>query len=161
MSATLVARDVAARHGDRELFSGFGLVVAPGDVVGLVGANGAGKTTLLRLLAGLRPPDAGTVVVSPADARLGYLAQEPELIEGETAQGFLGRRTGVAAAQRVLNDAAEALGQGREGADDAYSQALEGWLTLGGADLETRLATVAADVGLPDLALADGCPVRR
>ncbi len=153
MSATLVARDVAARHGDRELFSGFDLVVAPGDVVGLVGANGAGKTTFLRLLAGLRPPDSGTVVVSPADARLGYLAQEPELIEGETAQGFLSRRTGVAAAQRVLNDAAKALGQGRDGADDAYSQALERWLTLGGADLETRLATVAAAVGLPDLAL--------
>ena len=49
MSATLVAKDLAAGHGDRALFSGLDLVVAPGDVVGLVGANGAGKSTLLRI----------------------------------------------------------------------------------------------------------------
>ena len=47
MSATLQAVGVAAGHGDRALFTGLDLVVAPGDVVGLVGPNGAGKTTLL------------------------------------------------------------------------------------------------------------------
>ena len=52
MSATLVARGLAAGHGARVLFSGLDLVVAPGDVVGLVGVNGAGKSTLLRTLAG-------------------------------------------------------------------------------------------------------------
>ena len=53
MSATLVAKGLAAGFGDRMLFSGLDLVVAPGDVVGLVGVNGAGKSTLLRILAGL------------------------------------------------------------------------------------------------------------
>ncbi|MFZ1653101.1 MAG: ATP-binding cassette domain-containing protein, partial [Candidatus Nanopelagicales bacterium] len=48
MSATVQARGVSASHGDRELFAGLDLVVAPGDVIGLVGPNGAGKTTLLR-----------------------------------------------------------------------------------------------------------------
>jgi ATPase subunit of ABC transporter with duplicated ATPase domains len=52
VSATLVAKDLAAGHGVRSLFSALDLVVAPGDVIGLVGANGAGKSTLLRLLAG-------------------------------------------------------------------------------------------------------------
>ncbi|WP_324274080.1 ATP-binding cassette domain-containing protein [Blastococcus brunescens] len=56
MSATLVARGLAAGHGPRVLFSGLDLVVAPGDVVGLVGVNGAGKSTLLRTLAGSWPP---------------------------------------------------------------------------------------------------------
>src|SRR3981189_3461432 len=56
MSATLIAKGLAAGHGDHILFSGLDLVVAPGDVIGLVGANGAGKSTLLRLLAGPRPP---------------------------------------------------------------------------------------------------------
>ena len=51
MSATLVARGLAAGHGARVLFSALDLVVAPGDVVGLVGVNGAGKSTLLRMLA--------------------------------------------------------------------------------------------------------------
>ena len=59
MSATLVAKGLAAGHGDRVLFSGLDLVVAPGDVIGLVGANGAGKTTLLRTLAGELPAEHG------------------------------------------------------------------------------------------------------
>src|SRR5215470_11354911 len=53
MTATLVARGLAAGHGDRPLFSGLDLTVGPGDVIGLVGVNGAGKSTLLRMLAGL------------------------------------------------------------------------------------------------------------
>ncbi|HYH72917.1 MAG TPA: ATP-binding cassette domain-containing protein, partial [Nocardioides sp.] len=78
MSATLVVKDLAAGHGDRTLFSGLDLVVAPGDVVGIVGANGAGKSTLLRLLAGLESPEAGRVRLSPASATVGYLPQESE-----------------------------------------------------------------------------------
>ncbi|MGH3866088.1 MAG: hypothetical protein ACRDQ4_08110 [Pseudonocardiaceae bacterium] len=46
MSATLIAKELSAGHGDQLLFSGLDLVVAPGDVIGLVGANGAGNTTL-------------------------------------------------------------------------------------------------------------------
>ena len=70
MSATLVARGLAAGHGDRALFSGLDLVVAPGDVVGLVGANGAGKSTLLRMLAGLDRARAGRPSrLSPPHAR--------------------------------------------------------------------------------------------
>jgi len=42
-------------------------VVAPGQVVGVVGANGAGKTTLLESLAGLRPVDGGAVRVFGLD----------------------------------------------------------------------------------------------
>ena len=57
MSATVQANDLAAGHGERTLFSGLNLIVAPGDVVGLVGATGAGKSTLLRLLAGLDRPE--------------------------------------------------------------------------------------------------------
>lgn len=56
MTATLVAKNLAAGHGDRSLFSGLDLVVAPGDVIGLVGANGAGKSTLLKLLMRPRHP---------------------------------------------------------------------------------------------------------
>src|SRR3954463_2638058 len=77
MSATLQATDLAAGHGARVLFSGLDLVVAPGDVVGLVGANGAGKSTLLRLLAGELEPEEGKIVLSPPDATVGHLPQEP------------------------------------------------------------------------------------
>src|ERR1051325_5379816 len=135
MSATVIARDLAAGHGDRVLFSALDLVVAPGDVIGLVGVNGAGKTTLLRTLAGLVPAESGTVTLSPPTANVGYLPQERERREGETVRDFLARRTGVGPAQLALDTATEALTEGRKGADDAYATALERWLDLGGADL--------------------------
>ncbi len=154
MSATLQARGVAAAFGDRELFSGLDLVIAPGDVIGLVGPNGAGKSTLLRMLAGLRAPDAGTITLSPTTAHVGFLVQEAERPDGETVRDQLERRTGVAEAQRELDEQAHALADGVEGADDRYSLALDSWLALGGADFEERLAVVVADIGLDvDLAL--------
>jgi ATPase subunit of ABC transporter with duplicated ATPase domains len=148
MSATLQATDLAAGHGSRVLFSGLDLVVAPGDVVGLVGANGAGKSTLLRMLAGDLAPEDGKIAVSPPDATIGHLPQEPDRRHGETVAAFLARRTGVTAAQAAMDDAAEALATGAPGADDAYATALDRWLALGGADLDDRAGEVAAEVGL-------------
>ncbi|MDX3604976.1 ABC-F family ATP-binding cassette domain-containing protein [Streptomyces sp. FL06-04B] len=148
MTATLVAKDLAAGHGDRTLFAGLDLVVAPGDVIGLVGANGAGKSSLLRLLAGLDRPEEGELRLSPPTATVGHLPQEPERRDGETVAAFLARRTGVADAQRTMDEATEALVAGAPGADDAYSDALERWLALGGADLEERAEQVAAELGL-------------
>ncbi|GAA0412387.1 ABC-F family ATP-binding cassette domain-containing protein [Streptomyces luteireticuli] len=154
MNATLVAKDLSAGHGDRTLFSGLDLVVAPGDVIGLVGANGAGKSTLLRLLAdaggggGGARPEQGTLRLSPPAATVGYLPQEPDRHPGETVGAFLARRTGVTAAQAALDAATEALVEGAPGADDAYATALERWLALGGADLDERAEEVSADLGL-------------
>ena len=146
-AATIDCKGLGASYGARELFSGLDLVVAPGDVVGLVGPNGTGKSTLLRILAGEREPDAGAIHLSPKSATIGYLAQEEERRPDETVQASLARRTGVAAAEADMNRTAAAL------ADDAasqhaYSEALERWLALGGADFAERIAAIAADVGL-------------
>uniref|UniRef100_UPI0015EFFC0F ATP-binding cassette domain-containing protein n=1 Tax=Pseudonocardia pini TaxID=2758030 RepID=UPI0015EFFC0F len=105
MSATLQASGLSAGHGARILFTGLDLVVAPGDVVGLVGVNGAGKSTLLRLLAGEDKPDEGTVTLSPPDATVGHLPQEPER-GAETITEYVARRTGVTAAQAAMDAAA-------------------------------------------------------
>ncbi|MET9803598.1 ABC-F family ATP-binding cassette domain-containing protein [Streptomyces sp. NPDC006368] len=148
MTATLVAKDLAAGHGERSLFSGLDLVVAPGDVIGLVGVNGAGKSTLLRLLAGLDTPEQGELRLSPPTATVGHLPQEPERREGETVRDFLARRTGVAAAQVAMDAATQGLVDGTPGADDAYAVSLERWLNLGGADLDERADEVAASLGL-------------
>jgi ATPase subunit of ABC transporter with duplicated ATPase domains len=148
MSATLIVKDLAAGHGDRALFSGLELVVASGDVIGLVGVNGAGKSTLLRVLAGRDIVEHGTVQLNPPTATMGYLPQEPERRSGETVRAFLARRTGVAEAQHDLDAATEALTESRPGADDAYAIGLERWLNLGGADLDERAEQVAAELGL-------------
>ncbi|WP_405003998.1 ATP-binding cassette domain-containing protein [Kitasatospora purpeofusca] len=148
MSATLVVKDLAAGHGERTLFSGLDLVVAPGDVIGLVGVNGAGKSTLLRLLAGLDTPEGGSRRLSPASANIGHLPQEPERRADESVRDFLARRTGVSAAQAALDEATQGLVDGAPGADDAYAESLDRWLELGGADLEDRAEEVADSLGL-------------
>jgi len=148
MTATLVARGLAADHGDRPLFSGLDLTVGPGDVIGLVGVNGAGKSTLLRMLAGLSTAESGTVAISPPTATIGYLAQEPDRRRLESVRQFLGRRTGVTAANDAMQAAARALASGAPGADDDYPHALDRWLALGGADFDGRAEAVAADLGL-------------
>jgi ATPase subunit of ABC transporter with duplicated ATPase domains len=148
VSATVQAKGVSAGHGERELFAGLDLVVASGDVIGLVGPNGAGKTTLLRILAGMRAPDAGSVTISPPSAHIGYLTQEPETLAGESVHEHLARRTGVAAAHAEFDRWAGALADGGDDAADAYSDALETWLALGGADFEERMAAVVDDIGL-------------
>jgi ATPase subunit of ABC transporter with duplicated ATPase domains len=130
------------------LFTDLDLVVAPGDVTGLVGANGAGKSTLLKVLAGRLTPDGGSVRLSPPNATVGYLPQEPERRADESVLAFLARRTGVAQAQMDLDAATEALSTGRAGADDEYQQGLERWLALGGADLDERAGPLATEVGL-------------
>ena len=147
MSATLVAKDLSGGHGHRTLFESLDLVVAPGDVVGVLGANGAGKTTLLRLLAGAAAPLGGTVRTTPPDAFVGWLPQEHERWPGETVAQYVGRRTGATEATAGLEATAEALGTGLPGADDAYTRALDHWLASGAADLAERIAPVLADLG--------------
>lgn len=148
MSATLQAKGVAAGHGERELFSGLDLVVAPGDVIGLVGPNGAGKTTLLRMLAGVRDPEFGTISISPPSAHIGYLTQEPENTESETGRDYLTRRTGVGAAQAEFDRQSAAIAEDYERAADSYSLALETWMALGAADFDERVAKVMDEIGL-------------
>ena len=135
MSATLQATGLAAGHGARVLFSGLDLVLAPGDVVGLVGANGAGKSTLLRLLAGETVPEEGRIGVSPPTATVGHLPQEPDRQPGETVAAFVARRTGVTQAQVEMDAAAEALGMA---------------LVLGGVVAGQRLTQRPKPKGIPE-----------
>lgn len=148
MTATLTARGLGASRGARTLFEGLDLVVAEGDVWGLTGPNGAGKSTLLHALAGA--PDAemsGAVTVSPPHATVGLLRQEVERHDDEDVRGFLHRVTGVTDAQHHMDALAEQMADS-DSAADAYGDALERWLALGGGDLDERIPVTAARLGL-------------
>ncbi|MEZ2389452.1 ABC-F family ATP-binding cassette domain-containing protein [bacterium RCC_150] len=148
MTATLVAKELSGGHGHRTLFSKLSLTVAPGDVVGVVGANGAGKSTLLRILAGADRPQEGAISLAPADAFVGWLPQEHERTPGETISAYIARRTGCSQATTDMEAGAEGLAEGTPGADDAYSLAFDRWMASGAADLEDRIPAVLAELGL-------------
>ena len=102
----------------------------PGEAHALVGENGAGKSTLVRILAGVHPPDAGTITLDgkplvldgPADARAAGIAviyQEPTLFPDlSVAENiFIGRqplkswrRIDTAAMRRQANELFARLG---------------------------------------------------
>jgi ATP-binding cassette subfamily F protein 3 len=73
-------QEVSMAFGPRRLFSEVSLTLTHGRRVVLIGPNGAGKTTLLRLIAGELPPTGGEIRVG-AGVKLGYFAQEQELLE--------------------------------------------------------------------------------
>ncbi|HWO50846.1 MAG TPA: ABC-F family ATP-binding cassette domain-containing protein [Ornithinibacter sp.] len=150
MSADLVIKNLAGGFAHRTLFDSLDLTVAPGDVVGVVGANGAGKTTLLRILAGDLDPLEGLVSTAPKDAFVGWLPQEHERVPGETVGHYVARRTGAAAATAEMERAATALGAGEHSrtAEDAYAHSLDHWQASGAPDLDERLPPVLAELGL-------------
>jgi ATP-binding cassette, subfamily B, bacterial len=61
--------DVRFAYGDRPVLDKVSLVVAPGEVVGLLGRTGAGKSTIVRLLCRLYDADEGSVRVGGVDVR--------------------------------------------------------------------------------------------
>lgn len=73
--------------GDTRLtaLQGASLHVAEREIVAIVGSNGCGKSTLLRIVGGLLPADAGSVLhfgasVEGVDPRVGLVFQEPRLL---------------------------------------------------------------------------------
>ena len=138
---------VSRSFGGQVVLDDVSLVVEGRDRVGVVGPNGVGKSTLLRILAGLERPDDGRVERAPRGLTVGYLPQEPDAAPGESLLGYLARRTGVAAASTELDERTEAL-TGAADTLDAYTEALDRFLALGGDDFEARAAEVCATVGL-------------
>ena len=86
MTAALELADVAAALAGRTVIEAVSLTVAPGELVGVLGANGCGKTTLLRAALGLIALSAGEARLADREvgglseaeraSRAGYLPQE-------------------------------------------------------------------------------------
>jgi len=131
MSAFITLDSVAAATPDgRRLFENLTLSIGT-ERIGLVGRNGVGKSSLLAILAGLRPPAAGTVT------RVGSVAlldQTPDRSTDDRLASLLGVAAGWDRLSRI---------EAGEGDEADLSEA--DW------DLPGRIAQALGDVGLPDL----------
>jgi len=98
--AAVVADHVSLRYDGQTVLNDVSLRIPAGAVVGIVGRNGAGKSTLLRCLLGLSAPDSGRCSLLGAPsmtlpdevrARLGYVAQTPDLFDWLTGADHMQR----------------------------------------------------------------------
>jgi ATPase subunit of ABC transporter with duplicated ATPase domains len=140
--------DLTRHHGAQTVLERVSVQVDDRTRLGVVGPNGVGKSTLVRILAGLEAPDAGRVERAPATLTVGALPQEIDTRPGETLHGYLARRTGVAAASAALDAATHGLEEGSVSVE-AYTEALDHFVAIGGGDFDARTGGVLAAVELP------------
>ena len=88
--SVLGASGLVKTYKKRNVVNNVSLELRQGEIVGLLGPNGAGKTTTFYMVAGLIPPNTGTILLDGEDitrmpmyqrARrgIGYLSQEPSI----------------------------------------------------------------------------------
>ena len=65
--SSLHLHNLSKTFGDIRALAPFELEIREGEFFSLLGPSGCGKTTLLRMIAGLEPPSAGTIVMDGVD----------------------------------------------------------------------------------------------
>ncbi len=153
----LTLRDVAKSFDEnRPLLADVNLTVTSADRIGLIGPNGAGKSTLLKIIAGLERADSGERIARK-ELRLGYLEQEPHFpanitIEQAVRKGLAGRDALLAELEELYIQLADpALTEQRLTTLSHRQAGMEDRLeTMGGHDVEHRIASAILGVGLTD-----------
>jgi ABC-2 type transport system ATP-binding protein len=94
----ITTHNLSKRYGDKLAVDDLTFSVAPGEVLGFLGANGAGKSTTMRMIAGFISPSAGRASVcghdiekSPVAAKacMGYLPEGAPSYGEMTVSEFL------------------------------------------------------------------------
>lgn len=97
---TLEVDNLSLGYRDKPITKHLSFHVEPGEILCVLGPSGVGKTTLLRGLAGLQPPDLGTIRFRDTEIRkphpdIGILLQNEGLIPWRTVAGNIGLGPGI------------------------------------------------------------------
>ena len=79
----LSAEHISKNYGMKQLLNDISLYLNEKERIGIIGINGTGKSTLLKILAGLEPPDDGTIACNP-NLKMVYLPQNPVMNDNFT-----------------------------------------------------------------------------
>ncbi|MDX2698029.1 ABC-F family ATP-binding cassette domain-containing protein [Streptomyces ipomoeae] len=136
-SAHVRVEGVTVTRGSRRVLNDVSVTVSARSRVAVVGENGRGKTTLLHVLAGLIPPDEGTVQRA---GTIGLARQELSVRDGETVGTLTSEALAASlAALAALEAATLAMTEGDPTADDRYAAALDAATRLDAWDAERRV----------------------
>jgi branched-chain amino acid transport system ATP-binding protein/sulfate-transporting ATPase len=67
MNALLEARGLSKHFGGVQALDGLDLLVAPNEILGLIGPNGSGKTTFFNVITGIYAADGGRIMFDGSD----------------------------------------------------------------------------------------------
>ena len=82
----LTVRDLSLSYGGEPVVSDCDLDISTGEFASLVGPSGSGKSSLLRAIAGLHPPERGTVDLDVGSDKVAFLFQDDALLPWRTAR---------------------------------------------------------------------------
>ncbi|OIR45386.1 ABC-F family ATP-binding cassette domain-containing protein [Corynebacterium sp. NML130628] len=140
--------------GGHRVLTDISFAVPSGSVTGLIGENGAGKSTLLGIISGELKPDAGVLITPPIT---GFIPQETSLPFSEPAQSLIDEAVKeLRAVEEDISTFAQRMVDNPDDqeAAEAYDRALSRAENSGVWELDARIATVLAGLGLANVDLA-------
>ena len=124
--ALLTAEGLRKTYGSTAALDGADFTISAGEIVAVMGPSGSGKSTLLHCLAGIVPPDSGTVTYRGAELSSMSDARRSTLRRGDF--GFVFQFGQLVPELTCLENAALPLrltGMGRKAAESRAAEWLE------------------------------------
>ncbi|MBO7639262.1 MAG: ABC-F family ATP-binding cassette domain-containing protein, partial [Treponema sp.] len=141
---------------EKPLFTDVTFGLDEGDKAALIGRNGSGKSTLLNTIAGILPPDEGTVVMNrelSPDGTFSYLSQNPEFKPTDTIRAHIFRSSSPKL--NIIRQYEETCAQMEKGVSESLQKQFD-MLTakMDGGDLwnyESQVKSILSTLGINDL----------